>query len=67
MDKIELISEYENRLKEHVFTSNDGELQLRYESVIQCFKTLLDDLFYQEYLHQERRYDFWGEEITHNG
>lgn len=65
MSKRELMEEYKIRLREKVFTSKDGELQLRYQDAVNVFQTLLDDLAYQEYLNQERRYDFWGNEIKH--
>lgn len=58
------MEEYKIRLREKVFTSNDGELQLRYQDAVNVFQTLLDDLAYQEYTHNERKYyDFWDTEI----
>lgn len=65
MYRHKIVDEYKIRLQEKVFTSKDGELQLRYQDAIDVFQSLLDDLVYQEYLNQDRRYDFWGNEIKH--
>lgn len=66
MKRRKIISEYMSRIREVAFASCDGEYQLRCKDAEKVFISLLDDLLYQEYTHNERKYyDFWDEEIGH--